>query len=591
MLKRFFTSFLGALSALWATIIILLFAGLVSFAIIGGSMLSSGSASVAVSDGSVILLELDGVIDEYPANKSLMATLQGYESQSTALSDIIRAIDSAADDSRIDGMLINCNGSAAGLAQRQAIMQAISRFRASGKWVYSYADQYSQGDYLVATAADSILINPSGIVDFHGLASQGLYFKGLLDKLGIQVQVFKVGSFKSAVEPFIASGPSPEAQLQQRVFLDNMWKVVIDSVASRRHVKPAAVNAWADSIAMAKPVSFYLANKLVDASLYYHEALDRVAARAGVDDTDNLSLVPLTAYMLDAKAKSRKHKGANLAVYYAVGDIVDSGETGIVGPKVTEDIIRLAKDDDYDGLVLRVNSGGGSAFASEQIWEALKTWKKLTGKPFYVSMSDYAASGGYYISCGADKIYAQSLTLTGSIGIFGLMPNAERLLSDKLGVTSAMTATNPRAVPQIPFKPMTPEQAAAMQQYVERGYQLFMSRVAAGRKMSVDSVNAIAQGRVWDGGQALRIGLVDKIGGLEDALADMARELGEESYSISTFPKTEPNLLAILAGQYGSMMELSQYADPRAMAEAIGLWNFLTASKPLRAWTPTLVIE
>lgn len=540
-MKSFFTSFLGALAALWLTLGLMFVMAIFSVAVL---MQGVGAKQyTSVKDHSILYLNLDTQIIEYPKEDSFINEVMGLtEDPSVPLQQIITALDRAASDKNIDGLFIDCNGSSAGIAQYSEIREAVQRFKTSGKWVMTYGDIYQQGDYYVATAADSIFVNPSGIVDIHGMASVNLYFKNLLDKLGIEMQVMRVGAFKSAVEPFILDGPSPEATEMQRLYLDNIWQSVAAGIAKGRKVKIDNVMAWADSVAMTMSADEYIKNKIVDGKTYRHEFLDKLKKRTGDDD---LNLVDPASYLASGRCKPRDAK-TRIGIYFCQGDIVDDGETGIIGPKVCEDILDLAEDDDLDGLVLRINSGGGSAFASEQIWEALQQWKTITKKPLYVSMSDYAASGGYYIACGADKIFADPQTLTGSIGIFGLIPNAKGLLQDKIGINSAVTATNPNAVPANIFNPLTPVQRDHMQIYVNRGYELFVKRVADGRHMSVDSVKAIAQGRVWDGTQAKKIGLVDNLGGLHATVKALAEQLGARDYTVVGVQNPTPSPINIL---------------------------------------------
>ena len=370
-----------------------------------------------------------------------------------------------------------------------------------------------------------------------------MFFKNLLDKIGVEMQVVKVGTYKSAVEPFILTGPSAASIEQQQLYLGNLWKDIRASIAKGRKVSADSVNAWANSFSFTFDATQLIRKRIADASAYRHEFIDKLKELTDIDKDDDLRLVTPAQYVTSKPHKSHK---TTITVLYASGDITESGKDGIASDRLVPEILELAENDDIDGLILRVNSGGGSAFASEQIWEALGEFKEMTGKPFYVSMSDYAASGGYYISCGADKIYSEPVTITGSIGIFGLIPNIRGLVTDKLGVTTYPISTNPAGAQTDIFAPMTESQRAGMQSYVDRGYELFVKRVAGGRKKTVDQIKAIAEGRVWDGREALRIGLVDKLGGLDTALADMAKELGVESWSVERYPKTEDDVLTAL---------------------------------------------
>lgn len=505
---------------------------------------SATHSEYSVKDKSILYLDLSREIVEQPASLDIMAKLTNDGPSADVLYNIIDAIDAAADDDRIKGIFIDANGSSAGTAQRKAIIDALRRFKKSGKWIYSYGDYYSQGDYYIAAStSDSLYINPLASVDIHGLGGRMMFFKNLLDKIGVEMQVVKVGTYKSAVEPFILTEPSAASIEQQQLYLGNLWKDIRASIAKGRKVSADSVNAWANSFSFTFDVTQIIRKRIADASAYRHEFIDKLKELTDIDKDDDLRLVTPAQYITSKPHKSHK---TTIAVLYASGDITESGKDGIASDRLVPEILELAENDDIDGLILRVNSGGGSAFASEQIWEALGEFKEMTGKPFYVSMSDYAASGGYYISCGADKIYAEPVTITGSIGIFGLIPNIRGLVTDKLGVTTYPISTNPAGAQPDIFAPMTESQRAGMQSYVDRGYELFVKRVASGRKKTVDQIKAIAEGRVWDGREALRIGLVDKLGGLDTALADMARELGVESWSVERYPKTEDDVLTAL---------------------------------------------
>ncbi len=573
-MKRFLISFAGTVAGIRFSILLFCIAGFVLLIVMFAGM--GSSASKSVRKHSVLYIDLSAPISEYRQNVNLMTRLQG-EDPSVVLTDLTDAIDAAADDDRIEGIFLECNGSTAGLAQRRAIIDALNRFRKSGKWVYAYGDTYTQADYYVAAAgADSLFVNPSGTIDIHGLAATTVFYKGLLDKLGVEMQVVKVGTYKSAVEPFILTSPSQASVEQQRLFLDNIWKTVTAEIAKARKVPADSVNAWAESLIMTADAKTYVKRRMADATAYRHAFIERLE---DLTDEDDIRLVT-PAELLAAGAFKEKKGNATIAVLYAEGDITEDGEGGIASSRLVPEILDLADDDDIDGLILRVNSGGGSAFASEQIWEALQQYKAMTGNPFYVSMSDYAASGGYYISCGADKIYAEPLTLTGSIGIFGLIPNARGLLTDKLGLTTSTVSTNPGGFPPTIFEPMTEKQRTSMQSYVERGYELFVSRVAAGRHMKPEQVKLIAEGRVWDGTEALKNKLVDKLGGLEAALKDMASQLNVETYTVERYPEVPDKLLDIV-------MKMSTDVESSALERALGEdMKLYEALRSLRSMSP-----
>ncbi|MBD5308092.1 MAG: signal peptide peptidase SppA [Bacteroides sp.] len=557
-MKKFLTSFLGSLAAIWVTITLLVVFGVfMMFVVLAGA---SQSAKVAVKSKTVLRIDLSGQVTDRPAPADFVGKLTGNsQEKNLPLDRLLATIRHAAKDKNIDGIFLDCNGATAGLAQTQAIINALKEFRSSGKWVYSYADMMTQGNYIIASAvADSLIVNPIAMVDIHGLSSTTLYFKDLLDKVGVDVQVLKVGTYKSAVEPFMLNGMSEANREQQTVYLSSIWNVLADAVAEGRGVAVDSVNYWADNYSYTKPASWLLEKGIVDALNYRHEFFEMMGRATQAEKPAKPRMIDWEEYFVAVDVDSPKKSGKKqIALLYAVGDITEDGDGGIASSRLVPQILDLAENDKVDALVLRVNSGGGSAFASEQIWEALQQFKSLTGKPFFVSMGDMAASGGYYISCGADRIYADKVTLTGSIGIFGIIPCAEKLMSDKLGIHSATVATN--STEQLGFlTPMSPAQREAMQGYINAGYDLFTRRVAEGRGISQDSVKAIAEGRVWDGLTASRIGLVDRLGGLEIALADIAEEIGagSDEYYVRAYPTIKFKWWEEVLDQMGEIKEV-----------------------------------
>lgn len=554
-MKNFLVSFLGSLAALWVTAALLFVAGIV-FVVAAVAGASSGKTPAEVRDKSVLVLDLDGEVTDRPAPADVMAELTGRGGvRNLPLNQIVAAIREAAGDDHIRCLLIKAGGASMGLAQAQAIVDAVADFKTSGKPVIAYGDTYTQADYIVASGSDSLMVNPSGMIDIHGLESTTMYFKNFLARLGVEVQVVKVGTYKSAVEPFLLDSMSAANREQQTVYLSAIWNDLRKTIAAGRGLaSDSAVNAWADAFAMTKPAEWYLENGIVDGLRYAHEVDETLRAITGIKEDDDVRRISVTDYFTarGLEKPSRKGDKKMIAVLYAVGDITENGEGGIASSRLVPQIFDLIDDDDVAGLILRVNSGGGSAYASEQIWEALEQFKKRTGKPFFVSMGDVAASGGYYISCGADKIFAEPVTLTGSIGIFGMIPSAQKLLNDKLGINTGSVATNAPSLTL--FRNMTPAQRAAMQSYVERGYDLFTRRCAEGRHISQDSVKAIAEGRVWAGTNALAIGLVDSLGSLDDCVAAMAEHLdAADNYYVREFPKVKFSLLEQIMTEAGNM--------------------------------------
>lgn len=578
---------LGSLAAIWVSMmLIVVLVLLITVSAVVNSI--SSKPTVKVKDHSVLVINLDAVVEERPTTPDFMDFLN-REPQPASLTDILYAIEAAADDDRIEGISIECSGSSAGFATLQSIRGALDGFKKSGKWITSYADAYEQGEYYIASVADTLCLNPVGAVDLHGLATGIPFFKGFLDKVGVEMQVVKVGTFKSAVEPFVLTGMSEANRLQTSVYLDALWGDMLSAVSKSRNIPVATLNQYADSLMAMTPADSLPGMKIVDRLMYRNEYVDLLKDLTSCDRDKDLRSINVGEYIAaGAEAPHWTDNKNKIAVYYACGDITENGREGIASERVVPDILKLAEDDDIEALVLRVNSGGGSAFASEQIWHALEVFKGK-GKTYYVSMGDYAASGGYYISCGAKKIYAQPMTLTGSIGIFGLIPCVKELAGDKLGINVDFVSTN--GEPINIFAPLTPFQRTRLQGEINRGYELFTKRCADGRHMSQDSIKAIAEGRVWDGRSALKIGLVDELGSLADATADLAREMGYKDYQIVNYPSASDSFWEML-----SELEL----DMRVKAVKNELGDFypvyreirkFESMSPVQARMETIVIE
>lgn len=541
-MRKFFICFLGSMAALWVTIIIGVLGLIALIGAVSIKSAASGMAKTEVKEHSVLHLDLSVPIVEQVSEKpSILSLLQGDFETPVQLEDILKAIDRASTDKKIDGIYIEGGICTAGLAQSQAIISALQRFKSSGKWIYAYADDYTQTSYFIASVADSVFLNPVGMVDIHGLGSSILYYKDFLDKIGIGIDIVRVGTYKSAVEPFSRNDMSDASREQIQAYLASIWNSMRNTIGDNRHVESERVNAWADSLMMFQRENFYLAEKVVDRLIYRHQMDSILTANSHGKHNKDPRLINLEQYVASdiRKSSALPSSSKHIAVLYAEGEISTSAPEGIASDKIIPEIESLMKNDKVAGLILRVNSPGGSAFASEQIWEALQEYKRVTGNPFFVSMGDVAASGGYYISCGADRIYAEPVTITGSIGIFGMIPNASDLLNNKLGIHPDEVYTNPKgALPNL-LSPMTPTQKASMQGYVNRGYELFTKRCADGRHMSQDSIKVIAEGRVWDGATALKIGLVDKLGGLNLAIADMSQQLGLSTDDVESYPRNQ----------------------------------------------------
>lgn len=517
MLKKFFTVFLGSVAAIWFSI--LLFIGIIFISVV--MWLSHLGVENKIDSNSILYLDLSGDIPDRYTRPTVEDIVMGGETNPMTFDEILSAVKLAKTDSNITGIYINARGSSMGLALRQELRTALADFKKSGKWILAYGDNYNQGDYYTSAIADWVYINPSGSLSANGLAATVPFFKNALDKLGVEVQVIKVGTFKSAVEPFILTQMSDSARMMYDVMLDAMWKGYVDDV-----VADLGNSAVTDSVfcrMAATPMIGFTTQELIDAglfdnSMYAYQLDDLLKKKSG--GVDELRLVSPREYLSsfpETDLKTLDNDRRHVAVLYALGDIVDTGNGGIVGDQMVPLINRLADDDNVRGLVLRVNSGGGSAFASEQIWAALENLK-AKGKPFVVSMGDVAASGGYYISCGADRIYADPATITGSIGIFGVIPYAKELLNDKLGINFDVVETNPNVVLGRLDAPLTDAQHAALEKSIHNGYDLFIKRVTEGRHLDEAHVRRIAEGRVWPGSMALTLGLVDEMDGLQAAV-------------------------------------------------------------------------
>ena len=521
--------------------------GIVVFSLIMGilfvislvGLAASSASTVPVEKNSVFTLMLSGQVDER-AEEDIMRQLSGQISENLGLDDIISAIKKAKENEDIKGIYIETGLFAIDTpASAHAIREALLDFKKSGKWIVAYGDSYTQTAYYICSAADKIYLNPQGMVDWHGLAANPYFLKDLLAKFGVKYQLCKVGKYKSAPEMMTADQMSEPNREQVTAYMTGIWKVMLKDVADSRKISVDSLNAYADNfIALANQPDL-VKMKLVDKLMYTDEVKGEIKKLLKIDADDDINQLSLS----DMKnVKGKKEKGDKIAVYYAYGEIVDS-ETGsladqehnIVANTVCKDLEKLANDDDIKAVVLRVNSPGGSAYASEQIWHAVMNVKAK--KPVVVSMGGYAASGGYYISCAANYIYSEPTTITGSIGIFVMFPDFSGLLTEKLGVKFDEVKTNKHAAFGTIARPFNEEELALLDQYIGRGYELFRKRVADGRKLSVDAVEEIAQGRVWLGNDALGIKLVDAIGSLDDAVKKAAQLAKMDEFKTESYPE------------------------------------------------------
>ncbi|MBQ1738423.1 MAG: signal peptide peptidase SppA [Muribaculaceae bacterium] len=554
MMKKFILIVCGSFVGAFLAFLFFMVASMImSFAIMGSMGMNSKKKTVSVSKHSILKLDLGTTISERGGQTpiDMMSLLQGEGMpQDLGLNTVISAIENAATDKNIDGIYIECNGVSAAPATLKTMRRALKEFKKSGKWIAAYGHEgINQADYYLASVADSIYLNPVGALDLHGLASVTPYMKKLLDKVGVEMQVVRVGTFKSAVEPYMLEDISDANRLQQEHYLGAIWKEMIDSIAADRKLQSAALNTLCDSMIITMEPQRVIQYKLIDKLAYRTEMDDILRARTQVEKGKDLNFVSpndMASSLEDAVA------GDHIAVVYAVGEIdgaggmMSAGEEGIDSEKLSKTIHDLMEDDNVKGMVFRVNSPGGSAFGSEQIWKAVMDFK-ASGKPVAVSMGDYAASGGYYISCCADRIFAERTTITGSIGIFGVIPCPHDLIENKLGVHMASVKTNENADLGAMGLKLTPAQRAGLQNMVNQGYELFTKRCADGRHVTQDSIKKIAEGRVWDGMTAKQIGLVDDFGGIREAVAWVANKakMGKD-YKTQNYPTQSDKLMEML---------------------------------------------
>lgn len=554
-MKDFLKFTLATVTGIILTSIILFFIGIISIF----SIVSSAETETIVKKNSIMMLELNGVLKDRTEEtlSSILGQLTGETSSEYGLDDILASIQKAKENNNIKGIYIKAQSLETSYASLQAIRNALEDFKKSDKFVVAYSDMYTQGLYYLSSVADKVLLNPQGIVDWQGLSSMPIFFKDMLDKLGINMQVFKVGTYKSAVEPFTSTSMSPANREQVTAFLESTWSQVLIGVSQSRNISVDSLNLLANEMLMFYPAQRCVESKMVDTLIYQNDVRDYLKKLADIDEDTRLRVLNLND-MINVKKNVPKDKSGNiLAVYYASGDIVDSSngigsENSIVGSKVINDLRKLKENEDVKAVVLRVNSPGGSAFASEQIWHAVKELK--TKKPVIVSMGNYAASGGYYISCIADSIVAEPTTLTGSIGIFGMFPNAQGL-ANKIGLTTDIVKTNKFSGFGNIMRPLNDDEKGLFQMMINRGYYLFVDRCAEGREMTREAIEKIAEGRVWTGEMAQKIGLVDELGGIDRAIEIAIHKANIENYTIKSYPEKSSVFATLLNDKAGSYIE------------------------------------
>lgn len=545
-MKDFLKFTLATVTGIILSSIVLFIIGMVTLF----GIVSTADTETIVKKNSVMMLDLNGVLVERTQESPLgiLSQLFSDDSNTYGLDDILSSIKKAKENENIKGIYLQASMLGTSYASLQEIRNALLDFKESGKFIIAYGDSYTQGLYYLSSVADKVLLNPKGMIEWKGIASAPLFYKDLLQKIGVEMQVFKVGTYKSAVEPFISTEMSPANREQVTAFINSIWGEVTQGVSASRSLPVDSLNALADRMLMFYPAEESVQCGLADTLIYRNDVRNYLKQWVDLKEDDRLPVLGLSD-MINVKKNMPKDKSGNIvAVYYASGEITDysgssTSEEGIVGTKVIRDLRKLKDDEDVKAVVLRVNSPGGSAFASEQIWHAVKELK--TEKPVIVSMGDYAASGGYYISCVADTIVAEPTTLTGSIGIFGMVPNVKEL-SEKIGLTYDVVKTNKFSDFGNIMRPFNQDEKTLMQMMITQGYDTFVNRCAEGRHMSKEAIEKIAEGRVWTGEAAKELGLVDVLGGIDTALEIAVRKAGIEGYTVVSYPAKQDLLSSLL---------------------------------------------
>jgi protease-4 len=533
---RFLGNVLATIVGLFVFLMLFFFGIVLIAAIFGGD-----SEEISVKSDSVIELKLENINNDYAGKyKDPWVTILS-EGENVGLSDILNAIESAKTDSDIKGISILNNESELGMAQRKALRDALEDFKKSGKFVMAYANTYSQKEYYLNSVANTIYINPVGDFDFKGLSAELMFFKDLQEKSGVKMEVIRHGKYKSAVEPFLDNKMSEANREQTTSLLNSVWSSVLADISKSRNISMAKLNEIANGL-LARTPEMAKAEKLIDVIAYEDVYHDAIRKKLKVDKDEDYNKISIKDYAQKVATTSESNDSQDkIAIIYAQGEIMSGeGDVNSIGEgSINRSLIEARKDKNIKAIVLRINSPGGNALTSDLIWREIELTKKI--KPVVVSMGNYAASGGYYIACNANKIFAESNTITGSIGVFGLLPNFTQLAA-KIGVHTEQVKTNDNASEYSPFVPMDEKFKSVTQESVENIYKTFVSHVASGRKMTIAQVDSIGQGRVWSGEQALKIGLVDKIGGLDDAIKEAASLSKTKTYSTQNYPEYEKDM-------------------------------------------------
>jgi protease-4 len=559
-MKQFFKFVFASMVGFFLTSLII--GGIVVLLIVGLVAAAGSEKQVEVEPNSIIHINFTNSIPERTPRKSPLDLLGLEENKTIGLNDILANIKRAKNDSNIKGIFLDESYMLSGQATAEEIRNALIDFKKSGKFVIAYSEVYTQGFYYLASVADKVYINPKGIFEFKGFSSQISFFKGALDKLGIEAQVIKVGTYKSAVEPFILTKMSDANRMQVNSYMGSLYDHFLTGISQARHISKDSLFGIANNLKIQFPEDA-LKYKLVDGLKYRDEVLDELKDRTDVAEKSDLHNVELTDYTGSSDKPEKKESKNHIAIIYASGEITggDGDDNTIGSDKISEALRKARLDDKVKAVVLRVNSPGGSSLASDVIWREVYMTKKV--KPIIVSMGDLAASGGYYISCAADSIIAEPNTITGSIGIFAIIPNFQKLLNDKLGITFDGAKTGKYADLGDVTRPLSPEERAILQNSVNRGYDEFTKAVADGRHKTQAYINSIGQGRVWTGEQAIKIGLVDRLGNLNDAIKSAARKAGIKNYEVDAYPEQK--------GLFSKMgNNLSEEMHTRAVKSELG---------------------
>lgn len=582
-MKDFIKFTLATVTGIILTSIIVFVIGIVTFF----SIMSASDSETIVKKNSVMMLDLNGQVIERTSDNPLKDLLSD-DISIYGLDDILSSIKKAKENDNIKGIYIQASSLGVPYASLQEIRNALKDFKSSGKFIIAYADNYSQRLYYLSSVADKVLLNPKGMIEWKGLASQPIFFKDLLSKIGVEMQVFKVGTYKSAVETFSATQMSPANREQVGEYIGSIWEQILSDVYASRKIKIDSLNVLADRMLMFHPAEESVNSGLADTLIYKNDVRDYLKKFVKIDKDSKLSVIGLDD-MTQVKKNLPKDKSGNIiAVYYAFGEIDGNksivDDEGISSKEVIKDLRKLKENKNVKAVVLRVNSPGGSAFGSEQIWRAVSELKKE--KPVIVSMGDYAASGGYYISCAADHIVAEPTTLTGSIGIFGMIPNAKEL-ANKVGVSFDVVKTNKFSDFGNIMRAFNPNEKELMQMMINQGYNLFVTRCAEGRKMKKEEMEKIAQGHVWTGAKAKKIGLVDELGGIDKAIAIAVKEAKVDGYSLVNYPDKKDFLSELLN------IKPKNYIESKLMKSKLGAYyeqfnliNNLQESEFLQARIP-----